>query len=298
MKLRHLRAFVAVADTRSFGRAARELNLVQAALSKQVAALESELGARLFVRKPRDVLLTRAGEELIGEARALLELSERAVARTRAAADRAAGTLRLGYSELLWQHESVLASVLAAAATRHPRLEVIPRRMSSAEQWRALRERRIQVGIGYGVSMEEPGLAREELARVSITGVLLPPGHPLESGGPLHFRDLAGLPLLLFPREADPPLHDWLLAELGERGLEPRVRPWMHSHAAHLAAVRAGLGWTVAADGPAEAPDGVVARRVDDPPMATSLSMWWSEDGADPPVRAFLETARAARAAP
>ncbi|HEX8360131.1 MAG TPA: LysR family transcriptional regulator, partial [Longimicrobium sp.] len=87
MKLRHLRAFVAVADVGSFVGAARELKLAQAALSKQVAALESELGARLFIRGPREVVLTDSGAALIGEARRMVEMSELAVSRTRAAAD-------------------------------------------------------------------------------------------------------------------------------------------------------------------------------------------------------------------
>lgn len=297
MKLRHLQAFVAVAEARSFGRAARELKLAQPALSKQVAALERELGAALFVRGPREVALTPAGEAFIGEARGLLETSERAVARTRAAANSTAGTLHLGCAEMMRPHEAVLASALADLATRHPRLTVASRRMSSAEQWAALRERRLHVGIGYGEPPEGSGLAHAHVSELTFTGVLLPAEHPLASRTPLRFPDLAALPLLFFPREVNPPLHDCVLAGLRRRGLEPELRPWMHMHTAYETAVREGLGWMLSVEGIPELPEGVVARPLDEPPMVTHLTVWWREDEAGPPVRAFVEAACSVRRA-
>ncbi|HEX8272473.1 MAG TPA: LysR substrate-binding domain-containing protein [Longimicrobiaceae bacterium] len=295
MKLRHLQAFVAVAEARSFGRAARELSVAQPALSKQVAALERELGAALFVRGPREVALTPAGEAFIGEARGLLETSERAVARTRAAANSTAGTLHLGCAEMMRPHEALLASALATLVGRHPRLTVASRRMSSAEQWAALRERRLHVGLGYGVPPEGTGLAHEHVAALTFTGVLLPAEHPLASRGLLRFADLAGLPLLFFPRDVNPPLHDCVMAGLRERGLEPELRTWPHMHSAYETAVGAGLGWMLAVEEMRELPDGVVARPVDEAAMTTHLTVWWREDEAGPPVRAFVEAARTAR---
>ncbi len=243
------------------------------------------------------MVLTAAGEAFIGEARSLLEMSERAVARTRAVANSTAGILRLGHAEIMRSHEAALASALASLATRHPDLTVESRRMSSAEQWVALRERRLHVGVGYGEPAAGSGLAHEHFADVAFTGVLLPAGHPLASRGGLRFPDLAGLPLLFFPREVNPPLHDSILAGLRERGLEPELRPWVHMQSAYETAVGAGHGWMLAARGMPELPDGVVAQPIDGPPMATSLSIWWRRDEAGPPVRAFLEAARAVRGA-
>lgn len=295
MKLRHLQAFVAVAESRSFGRAARELNLAQPALSKRVAALERELGTALFVREPRDVVLTPAGEAFLGEARGLLEMSERAVARTRAVANSTAGTLRLGHAEIMRSHEAALASALAGLASRHPRLEVVSRRMSSAEQWAALRERRLHVGVGYGEPAAGSGLAHEPFIDLAITGVLLPAQHPLAARSRLRLVELAGLPLLLFPREVNPPLHDCVLAQLRERELVPALRPWVHMHTAYETAVRAGHGWMLAVRGMPDLGDGVVVRPVEDPPMTTSLTLWWRGDAEEPPVRAFLDAAREVR---
>ena len=62
MEIRQLRAFVAIAETGTFTAAAQRVHVTQAAISMQIRQLENELGARLFVRAPRRVILTEAGE--------------------------------------------------------------------------------------------------------------------------------------------------------------------------------------------------------------------------------------------
>src|SRR3954462_15479908 len=72
MNLRFLRTFVAIADNAGFARAAARLNLTQSAASRQIQALEDELGVRLFARIGRSVRLTREGEDLLVRSRQLL----------------------------------------------------------------------------------------------------------------------------------------------------------------------------------------------------------------------------------
>lgn len=99
VELRHLRYFVALADTLSFTRAAESLYVSQSTLSQQVAALEKELGCKLFERNRRSVALTDAGRALLGESRDILAKVERLEGIAHGAVPDTAGmrTLHVGF---------------------------------------------------------------------------------------------------------------------------------------------------------------------------------------------------------
>ena len=293
MKLHQLRTFVAIAGEGSFVAAARVLGVAQPGISKQVAQLERELDARLFVRSASGVTLTEAGSAFLVEARKILDLNERALTRTRAAAQGGRCELHLGLAEMLRAHELRLAGIGVVLAGREPRLRLVSHRLSSAEQWAALEAGRIDVGVGYGLSAAHAALASAHLADATASRVLLPAAHPLASRPVLRFSDLAELPLLFFPREVNPPLHDHVLAALADRGLIPTLRAGMHSQLAREAAVRAGQGWMLAGEGIPETADGLTVREVDDEPIGAALTLWWRADEAEPLVLAFVDIARA-----
>src|SRR6186997_237369 len=72
MEIRQLRAFTAIAELGTFTAGAHRVHVTQAAISMQIRQLENELGAKLFVRAPRKVMLTEAGEKLLQRARQIL----------------------------------------------------------------------------------------------------------------------------------------------------------------------------------------------------------------------------------
>jgi DNA-binding transcriptional LysR family regulator len=95
---KRLRYFIALAETRHFGRAAARLHISQPPLSRQLIALEKELGVSLVERGPRGVTLTAAGERFHIDAKAVLAALEQAETNCRAAATGAAGRLSLGFT--------------------------------------------------------------------------------------------------------------------------------------------------------------------------------------------------------
>ncbi|WP_237090058.1 LysR family transcriptional regulator [Nesterenkonia sp. PF2B19] len=98
MDLQQIRYVLAVAEHRSFTRAARACFVVQSALSHQIAALEKELGVRLFARSSRRVELTASGEAFLPAARQAVEAAERAAAEAASPAERSAERCASGSS--------------------------------------------------------------------------------------------------------------------------------------------------------------------------------------------------------
>src|ERR1700750_1568136 len=96
MELRHLRYFVAIAEERSFTRAAERLWIAQPGLSQQMRSLERELGVRLMERHPRGISLTQAGELSLERARVALAATEVAAATGGDLEAGVIGSLRLG----------------------------------------------------------------------------------------------------------------------------------------------------------------------------------------------------------
>ncbi len=97
VELRHFRYFIAVAEELHFGRAATRLHMSQQPLSAQIRSLEQEIGAELFHRAENRIRLTEAGKVFLTEARGAVDAADRAISRTRDAAEGRSGILRVGY---------------------------------------------------------------------------------------------------------------------------------------------------------------------------------------------------------
>ena len=122
MNFRHLRAFAAIADAGGFARAAARVHLSQPALSRQIRALEEELGVPLFDRIGRRVQLTSEGEDLLRRSRRLLAEAESLGERARSLKGGQTGILRVGATPQVI--ENLLSSFLTRYRARHPGVEV------------------------------------------------------------------------------------------------------------------------------------------------------------------------------
>jgi predicted ATPase/DNA-binding transcriptional LysR family regulator len=178
-----LRAFAAVARTGSFSRAAEELYVSQPAVSKHVASLEAELGARLFDRSRAGVTLTPAGESLadyVLRAEALLANARRALA-----AEPETGVLALAASGIPGTY--LLPEPLAEFHAAFPRIEVDFRLSTSSEALELVRAHRVELAVVGGLDapaeLESEALVEDELVLA---------GPPALGGRRLRPRDLAG----------------------------------------------------------------------------------------------------------
>jgi len=117
LDLRLVRYFTAVAEHRHFGRAAEALHITQPSLSRQIAGLEQQVGARLLDRTPRGTRLTGAGEAFLPRAKALLRSTEQAVAEARAAAE--PSRITVGFTSGL-----IVTAAVRELRRRHPDADV------------------------------------------------------------------------------------------------------------------------------------------------------------------------------
>ena len=123
MEIRQLRAFVAIAETGTFTAGALRVHVTQAAISMQIRQLESEIGARVFVRAPRHVILTEAGEQLLRRARHILREHDAAVDEIAELAGAERGRLRIGSASAMVLTEQ-LPLILKELRKQHPAAEI------------------------------------------------------------------------------------------------------------------------------------------------------------------------------
>jgi DNA-binding transcriptional LysR family regulator len=189
--LRKLRYFVVTADTLNFGRAAGILHITQPVLTRQIRALEAELGATVFDRSSRGTALTAAGAEILPEARALLRAAQALQRHARRSA-RAGTRLVVGFMPGV-----VPTPLIHALRERFSELDVDVIRTSWDDQIEVLHDGRADVSF-IRLPVDRTGLVITPVfseARVAA----LSRRHPLADRETVTLDDLAGLPLLQDP---------------------------------------------------------------------------------------------------
>ncbi|MGW4485151.1 LysR family transcriptional regulator [Amycolatopsis sp. NPDC004368] len=193
LDLRKLRYFVTVAETLHFGRAAERLHIAQPVLSRQIRALEKDLGAALFTRDSHGVALTDAGTQLLTDATPLLASADAARRRVTVAA-RGSKRMMVGFRAGI-----AVAPAIQQFALRHPEVTVDVQRIEADEQAGMLLDGRIDIGY-VRLPIDEAGLRVVPLYTEPRV-VVLPAGHRLAGKEEVTEADLAGEPLL-WPADA------------------------------------------------------------------------------------------------
>jgi DNA-binding transcriptional LysR family regulator len=286
MELRHLRYFVAIAEERSFTRAAERLWVAQPGLSTQMRRLEAELGVTLFERHTRGADLTGAGELFLERARAALAAADVAGATGRDLEAGSIGSLRVGIAiEARWSRAS---DVLQRFSRERPRVELTVLEAYGGTLWRDLRDGRVDALVaprGHG----SPDLRSLALGSEPWV-VLIGTGHPLAGIGAVAAEDLDGEPIAVAAHRDGAAL-DRAIAELFEElQVAPEMMAAAPGPALHAAVARNEV--LVLTTAPDALPVGVLARTLD-PHRALAFELLVRDETPSPALAGFIELAAA-----
>jgi DNA-binding transcriptional LysR family regulator len=295
MQLKHLRTFIAVADTLNLTRAGEKLHLAQSSVTEQIQALESDLGAALFDRSKRQWALTAAGRRLLDYAGAIVALSEEARGAVLDETRGVTGRVLIGGVESLCAER--LPALLLKYCADFPAVQVTLRAGKAVDLHGGLKAGQLDVYFTFGDAAEEPGLRSEKVAteRIALVGA---PNHRLCGRRGVTLDELAREDFLV--TIAGCPVRAAFEAAFAHNDARPRIVAEFASIAAMRSLAEDGGGCALM---PASAARDALAvgKLVElswpaQPDIA--VSMRWRQQRVPPPaLRHFLDTARAGLAA-
>ncbi|MGN9777391.1 LysR family transcriptional regulator [Micromonospora sp. H33] len=251
MQLHQLRYFVAVAELRHFTQAADQVGITQPSLSKQIHALEADLGAPLFERVRGKIGLTAAGEVLLPLAKRILADVDTATREVQELVGLRRGRVRLGATPSL--ATSLAPPVLRRFRDAYPTVDLRVEEGGSQDLVRDLLRGDLDLAlIIMPAQGADPGLRADPILTESLVVASVDPVPTVPPGGHLRITDLRGQPLVMFREGYD--LRDATLQACREAGFEPTLSVDGGEMDAVLSFVEAGLGIALV-------PGIVVARR-------------------------------------
>jgi DNA-binding transcriptional LysR family regulator len=197
MEIRQLRAFVAIAELGTFTAAALRVHVTQAAISMQIRQLENELNARLFVRAPRRVMLTEAGEQLLHRARQILRDHDAALEEIAELAGAERGRLRIGSASAMVTTD-ILPNLLKEVRKQHAGAEVSVVSGTSEALVQQILAGEVDLAF-VSLPVEARGINTERLSEDQLVAIASP-RHKLAKQRTISAYTLAGEKLILGER--------------------------------------------------------------------------------------------------
>lgn len=224
MNINQLKYFIAVAEYRSFTKAANQYYISQTAITQQVQALEETMDVQLIDRSRRPITLTPAGNVFLGEARAILERMNAAVGRVRDASTGLVGSLRIGYTK--GYERSNLSNLLRAFHQEYPNILITCCRCDTDMLAAGLLNGDYDIIFTWDSTniLEEDQVDHRLVERVPLV-VALYAGHPLSGRHTLNRKELRGESILyMSPSGMDDSFGDSRFMELYRKaGYQPNI---------------------------------------------------------------------------
>uniref|UniRef100_A0AAU2VK03 LysR family transcriptional regulator n=1 Tax=Streptomyces sp. NBC_00008 TaxID=2903610 RepID=A0AAU2VK03_9ACTN len=296
MELRHLSAFVAVAEELHFGRAAKRRQMAQPPLSQQIRQLEKELGVQLFERNTRSVRLTSAGESFLQPVRTVLDDLDVAVRAAKAAGRGEYGRVSIGFAGAS-SHET-LPRLTRAVRAAHPGIELV----MTGQTYAKVALARVADGsldLGFvRLPVTQPGVAHRVIDEEELV-CALPSDHPLAARDSVAIKALAEEPFVSFPANTGSTVRDAMVGACEAAGFNPRVVQEAPDSYTIMALVAAGVGVTLTVTSVQHIQqNGLVYRPLAGPPIRRQAALAWRADNPSAALRAVLAVAEDALPTP
>jgi DNA-binding transcriptional LysR family regulator len=291
MKINQLRYFLILAEELHFVRAAARLNVSQPPLSRQIQALEQELGLTLFVRGNQRVSLTEAGAALYGDLKETFATLDRAVTRAKGVARGEAGRIALGMTGSV--SFGIMPAILERYHGKFPlvRMEIL--HLIKADQIQALAARRISLGLTRS-AVHTAQIVSEVIHQEPFIAALHE-SHPLARQKIVALEKLAPDNFVLYRGNSWPSVADEIIGLCATAGFSPSIDQDTGEMQTAVSLVAAGLGVAVVAD----CIRSLLLPRVVYRPLTvrgkiplTKLHAIYRKDDASPILKAFLRLAR------
>jgi LysR family hca operon transcriptional activator len=287
MDSRYLRYFLAVAEAKSFTRAAEHLHTVQPSLSRQIKRLETIVGTPLFFRSKHEVRLTAAGEVFLRECRAILQQIDRAIVLAREGARADAGHITIGFVH--GTEKLFFDNLFPRLRERFPAMQITFRSFCEKDLFASLDDHLIDAAFLNG-PYHDPRVLTELFVYQRIIAAL-PSSHPLSKLERIPVARLAEIPLVGPDPELWPIYYEYLQRLAREQGVRFTIADTKYDSAVtSLHAVASGAGFSLIPDCRIDTfPPGAVARELDlDPPARMELLLAYHKDKISPALFLFL----------
>lgn len=268
MELRHLRYCVAIAEEASFTRAATRLRIAQPALSRQIRALEDEIGEQIFERQSRGVALTEAGRVFIASARVVLAEAEAAIHKARRAGRGELGILRIGFTASA-SFNPFVTGAIRDFRTDYPDVEVELVEEATSSLLARFAAGRLDVAF----MRPAPGEVDHLISQHAVTEplvVAMPSGHRLAGRRALPLQALSDDAFILYPRSNGRELFDLIVTACQRAGFSPKILQVAPQLTSVVNLVATGIGVSIVPASMAQvATAGVVYRAIVKAPKAS-----------------------------
>jgi DNA-binding transcriptional LysR family regulator len=288
MEFHQLRYFVATAEELSITAAAKRLHLSQPALSRQILALEEQLGVALFQRLKKRIHLTEAGRFFLDRARQILCDAETSVQQVREQYGDAKRTIRLGFLTIFL--DDIVAPAVRSLRKESPKTGVALFELSPKAQLDRLRDGELDLALLGNLADEDRSRYTVRSLMRNPMAIVLPDDHRLAGRKQVTLKELAGEPFVSLSDTIFPGRRQFLRSICQSQGFDPVISEESDSLPLLLAAVSSGTGVALLPAHSSKLPhSGCVFVRMTTPVVQAEIMAVYRKDSAQGALASLIE---------